>query len=119
MLLTDDDFKKRTPGIYDKVEFQIVDTNKFRLEDIAFTMGGHHYVYPKLISENLICLDNCMDKDNVIATSIHEFVERLFMKFYGIQYEDAHSLSNSVEIIIRAFIEYDLPHLKKEFKKGR
>ena len=119
MLLNDDNFKKRTPCVYDKVEFQIVDTTKFRLEDINFTMGGHHYVYPVQISENVICLDNCMDKDNVIATSIHEFVERTFMKFYGIQYEDAHSLSNSIEIIIRNFIEYKLPHLKKEFKKGR
>ena len=79
--LDDTNFKKRDVGVYDEIKFKIVDTTNVRLKDIRFTMGGHHYVYPAMIQEDEIFLDNCIDKDNVIATSIHEFVERLFMKF--------------------------------------
>ena len=105
--------------MYDVVALEIKDTTKLRLKDIAFTMGGHYYVYPELIPEDKIFLDNCMDKDNMIATSIHEFVERTFMKFYGIQYEDAHKLSNDVEIVVRKFMAEKLPELDKKFIKGR
>jgi hypothetical protein len=107
------------PSEYDKVKLEIVDTNKVRLIDINFTMGGHHYVYPDLIAEDEIFIDNRMDKDNITATAIHEFVERTFMKFYGIKYEDAHKLSNNVEIVVRKFIAYKLPELEKDFVKGR
>jgi hypothetical protein len=118
-ILDELDLKKKTKGIYDAVGFEIVDTNELRLVDINFTMGGHHYVYPNLIPQNMVYLDDCMDKDNMIATSIHEFVERTFMKFYGIQYEDAHKLSNDVEIVVRNFIADKLPDLDKDFIKGR
>ena len=106
-------------GQFDEVSFETVDVTGIRLDDINFTMGGHHYVYPEIIPENSIFLDTQMDKDNVIATAIHEFVERTFMKFYGISYEPAHKLSNDVEIIIRKFIAEKLPELDKDFVKGR
>jgi hypothetical protein len=119
MDLDDSNFKKRCEGQYDQVCLKIVDTTDIRLKDINFTMGGHHYVYPNLIHEDEIWLDNCMDKDNVVATSIHEFVERTFMKFYGLEYEDAHDLSNRIEIFIRRFISEDLPYLDRKYIKGR
>jgi hypothetical protein len=119
MALEDIDLQKKECVVYDVVGLEIKDTNELRLKDINFTMGGHYYVYPNLIEENRIYLDNCMDKDNMIATSIHEFVERTFMKFYGIQYEDAHKLSNDVEIVVRNFIADKLPDLDKDFIKGR
>ncbi len=106
-------------GQFDEVHFETVDVTGLRLDDINFTMGGHHYVYPELIPENSIFLDTQMDKDNVVATAIHEFVERTFMKFYGIGYEDAHKLSNDVEIVVRKFIANSLPDLDKPFVKGR
>ena len=117
----EDKFCKKNPnfGQFDEVHFETVDVTGIRLDDINFTMGGHHYVYPELIPENSIFLDNQMDKDNMIATAIHEFVERTFMKFYGIQYEDAHLLSNEIELIARKFIAYKLPSLTKDFVKGR
>jgi hypothetical protein len=119
MTLNDDNFKKRCAGQYDQICFKIVDTTDIRLKDINFTMGGHHYVYPNMISEDEIFLDNCMDKDNVIATSIHEFVERVFMKFYGLDYEDAHDFSNRVETLVRKFIAEDIPYLDRDYIKGR
>lgn len=106
-------------GICDEIKLEIVNTDKIRLKDINFTMGGHHYVYPDLIKEKKIYLDNRMDINNIVATSIHEFVERTFMKFYGISYEPAHELSNDVEIIIRKFIAKKLPKLEKDYIKGR
>lgn len=106
-------------GQFDEVHLETVDVTGIRLDDINFTMGGHHYVYPELIPEDKIYLDNCMDKDNMIATSIHEFVERTFMKFYGISYEPAHKLSNDVELIVRKFIANELKDLDKDFIKGR
>ena len=118
-IIEDFNFKKKECGIYDKLVLELVDINKLRLIDIDVTMGGHYYVYPNLIEENRIYLDNCMDKDNMIATSIHEFVERTFMKFYGISYEPAHKLSNDVEIIVRKFIANELKDLDKDFIKGR
>lgn len=117
--IINDNVTKKTHAIYDSVNLEIVDTNALRLKDINFTMGGHYYVYPNLIDENKIALDDCMDKDNIIATSIHEFVERTFMKFYGISYEPAHKLSNEVEVIVRKFIAEKLPELDKNFIKGR
>lgn len=118
-LLPPRDETRQKLGIYDKVNLEVVNTTQLRLKDIAFTMGGHHYVYPKLIKDESIYLDNMMDKDNIIATSIHEFVERTLMKFYGIGYDDAHNLSNDVEIIVRRFIANKLPGLEKDFVKGR
>lgn len=112
------DVRNKT-GIYDQVNLEIVDTTTMRLKDIRFTMGGHHYAYPELINEFSVYLDNRMDKDNIVATAIHEFVERTFMKFYGIGYDTAHKLSNDVEIIIRKFIADELPNLSKDFTKGR
>jgi hypothetical protein len=106
-------------GIYDIVKLEIVNTDELRLKDINFTMGGHYYVYPDLAEEDKIIIDNRMDKNNIVATSVHEFVERTFMKFYGLGYEDAHKLSNDVELVVRKFIAYKLPELKKDFVKGR
>lgn len=112
------DVRNKT-GIYDQVNFEIIDTTTTRLKDIRFTMGGHHYAYPELINEFSIYIDNRMDKDNIVATSIHEFVERTFMKFYGIDYDPAHELSNDIELIVRKFIAEELPKLNRKFIKGR
>jgi len=119
MDLIDQNSGKKQHGPFDEVSSEIVDTTKVRLIDINFTMGGHHYVYPDLIEENKIFIDDRMDKDNIIATLIHEYTERLFMKFYGIEYENAHKLSNKVEIVVRQFMASSLPGLDKSFIKGR
>ena len=111
--------KNKEFGEFDKVSLETVDVTGLRTDDINFTMGGHHYVYPELIPEESIFLDNQMDKDNVIATAIHEFVERTFMKFYGIGYEDAHKLSNEIELVARNFMANSLPGLDTPFVKGR
>jgi hypothetical protein len=119
--MMEDKFCKKNYGFgqFDEVHFETVDVTGIRLDDINFTMGGHHYVYPEIIPEDSIFLDNQMDKTNVITTAIHEFVERIFMKFYGIQYEDAHKLGNEIELIARNFIANKLPDLDKDFIKGR
>jgi len=106
-------------GVFDSIKSEIINSTLTRLKDINFTMGGHHYVYPELIPEDTIFIDDRMNKDNVIATLIHEYVERLFMKFYGLKYNDAHNLSNEIEIIIRKFMYHNLQFLEKDFIKGR
>ena len=70
--------------------------------DIEFTCGGHHYVYPEYIPENEIWIEGTLDPLDLLATEVHEFVERIGMKYFKLQYEESHSkLANPIERMFR------------------
>lgn len=70
-----------------------------------FTMGGNHSAYPNDIPEGEYWIDDQMSKEDKIATEVHEFVEDVMMRYYGLSYELTHSeLANPCESIVRNYI---------------
>lgn len=70
--------------------------------DIEFTCGGHHYVYPEYIPENEIWVEGTLDAVDLLSTEVHEFVERIGMKYFKLKYEESHSkLANPIERMFR------------------
>jgi hypothetical protein len=112
IMAPDEPMKKR--GIFDTIKVNLINGEEYREKNIAFTMGGHHYVTSdpsyKLIPEDEVWIDGDMAKEDVIATMLHEITERALMKYMGIDYsldkgEGAHEVANKVENIVRSFLD--------------
>lgn len=95
----------RTPAaskLVDTVKVMRVNGARVRDSEIEFTMGGHHYRYPDLIPENEIWIDDSLAEKDILATLVHEFVERTVMKMLGMEYETAHEqFADPVERVVR------------------
>ncbi len=90
-----------TTKLWDNIVVKLVDGASIRNnKNVEFTMGGHHYIYD-FIPENEIWIDQDMQEEDIIATSIHEFTERAIMKYNYIDYDDAHDVASAAEKVIR------------------
>ena len=64
---------------------------------IEFTMGGNWYggtkpdTYHPVCEEDEVVLHELMPPVDLLATLVHECVERYMMKEHGLSYDDAHS----------------------------
>lgn len=64
---------------------------------IEFTMGGNWYggtkegTYRPICEEDEVVLHELMPPVDILATLVHECVERYMMKEHGLSYDDAHS----------------------------
>jgi hypothetical protein len=64
---------------------------------IEFTMGANWYggskpeTYWPICAEDEVCLHELMPPVDMLATLVHEVIERYVMKSKGISYDDAHS----------------------------
>ena len=104
IMAPDEPLDKR--GIFDTIKVKLINGEEYREKNIAYTMGGHHYVTSdpayKEIPEDEVWIDGDMSKEDVAATMLHEITERTLMKFFGVEYGDAHEVANKVENIIRS-----------------
>jgi hypothetical protein len=95
---------------YGKIKTYLVNGEHIRnnVEDMGdgksgvdFTMGGHYYVYPKMIPKNEIWIDDNLDSIDRKATILHEMTERREMSG-GMEYVEAHTdYANPPEIVAR------------------
>lgn len=85
----------------DEVEVHEIDGADARRWDQSFSVGGHHYVYPKFFAEHVVGIERGIKGADRTATIIHEVVERLLMKFDGLEYLEAHALANAAEEAVR------------------
>lgn len=70
--------------------------------DTDYTIGGHGYVYPNYIPENVIFIEKSSeDKTDTIADLYHEICEHYQMKYHGLIYEEAHDIATRGERKIR------------------
>jgi len=81
---------------------------------IEFTMGGNWYggsrkdTYWPLCAEDEVVLHELMPPVDLLATLVHELVERWVMKNKGYDYDDAHSdFAEPIEKIARRILESD------------
>jgi hypothetical protein len=79
---------------------------------IEFTMGGNWYggtkkgTYWPICAEDEIVLHELMPPVDMIATAVHELIERYVMKYLGLSYDDAHTeYAEPAERVIRAYLE--------------
>ena len=79
---------------------------------IEFTMGGNYYggtkqgTYHAICEEDEIVLHELMPPVDMIATAVHELVERYVMKNLGLSYDDAHTkYAEPTERVIREYLE--------------
>ena len=79
---------------------------------IEFTMGGNYYggtkegTYWPICAEDEIVLHELMPPVDLIATGVHELVERWVMKYLGLSYGDAHTeYAEPVERELRRYLE--------------
>jgi len=85
----------------ESVKFVIVDGDQVREKNnVDFTMGGNHYAWD-FIPEDEIWVEQDMDETNTIATKLHEFTERLIMKYLGWDYNNAHEVASKPERLLR------------------
>lgn len=74
--------------------------------EVDFIGGGHIYVPYDFIPENEIWIEDLKkDKKEFIALLIHEFTERMLMKYFKLSYEDGHKIATQYETIFRR--QYD------------
>ena len=68
---------------------------------IDFTMGGHYYVYWKIIPKNEIWVEETLQPMDRKATILHEMTERRIMSM-GKEYDETHGeYANPPEIVAR------------------
>jgi hypothetical protein len=79
---------------------------------IEFTMGGNWYggsregTYRPICAEDEVVLHELMPPVDILATLVHEVVERWGMKTKGLSYDDAHSdLAEPAERKARRILE--------------
>lgn len=95
------EFKAIRSDQADVVKFVMVDADAVREKNnVDFTMGGNHYAWD-FIPEDEIWIDQSMDEIDTIATKLHEFVERLVMKYLDWDYNDAHDIASKPERLLR------------------
>lgn len=80
----------------DKISVWLVDGLYVRnCIDIAFTQGGHGYVY-NWIPKSEVWIDNAnISETEWIIT--HELYERFLMKYSNKSYSQAHNMANTIE----------------------
>ena len=61
-----------------------------------FLEGGHGYVY-KWVPNNEIWIENQTHLEEVPVLILHEYVERILMKYYKIKYDRAHEIAAKTE----------------------
>lgn len=90
----------------DDCEVFLVDGKKVRDDwNVEFVLGGHSRVGPEYgdsIPEGEIWVEDTGDPQDLAANVVHEIVERIFMKFAGVEdYEEAHQNASSIEEFLR------------------
>jgi len=76
--------------------------------DIDFTVGGHHWVYPFIPTDEVWIDDAYSDEPREVEFFIaHELLEIKHMK-RGMKYLDAHALANETEKELRATVNKTL-----------
>ncbi len=73
--------------------------------DIDFVAGGNHSRYPNSIPEGEIWLEATNDPHDMGATALHEAIESTVMRDFGLEYEEAHDLSDKFELPFRQEME--------------
>lgn len=98
--------KKLFTTTIDKIKIYLVDAEYVRNNiDIDYTMGGHGYIYPNYIPEDEVWIDNRMNQNDIYATTVHELVERRYMKEQHWTYTKAHEYASKRESNIRKRLE--------------
>lgn len=70
--------------------------------DVDFIGGGHYYASYEFIPENEIWLEQLKEGDREIdAIAVHEFTERMLMKYLHVDYDDAHKIATYYEGVYR------------------
>jgi len=101
------DFEKKPfMTTVDNIKIYLVDAEHVRNNiDIDYTMGGHGYIYPNYIPENEVWIDSRMNQNDIYATSVHELIERRYMKEQHWTYTKAHEYASKRELNIRKRLE--------------
>jgi len=95
----------------DTITVVIVDGERVRNElDIYFTAGGHHWQYD-FIPENEIWIDDLMPEPlDMIASLVHELIERALMKHLNYYNDPAHELASvGAEALRTDWAEHETP----------
>ena len=71
--------------------------NRYKTDYIE---GGHGYVY-KWVPNNEIWIENGLHSKEVPYILLHEYVERILMKYHKKKYDEAHRISSKVEFAMR------------------
>ena len=71
--------------------------NRYKTDYIE---GGHGYVY-KWIPNKEIWIELGIHPDEVPYILLHEYTERILMKYHGIKYDKAHAIAAKVEFKMR------------------
>lgn len=94
-------WKKHLIDIAPDVKAFIVDGEHVRANiEVDFALGGHHY-YSKNIPENEIWLERTPSHRDLADILVHEYVERMYMKYSKVPYKTAHEYATSIENAIR------------------
>lgn len=102
--------KKQYIRTEDGMKIFLIEGDYFRDHlDIDFTVGGHHWVYPFIPTDEVWIDDAYSDEPREVEFFIaHELLEIKHMK-RGMKYLDAHALANMMEKELRANVNKTLP----------
>ncbi len=90
------------------LKIKMVDAVKIRDDkEIDFTMGGNGYAWPDVAKENEILIEKQQVKKDKVETICHEVAERSLMKYFGWEYENAHTVASQVSQVMRDAIGKD------------
>ncbi len=90
------------------LKIKMVDAVKIRDDkEIDFTMGGNGYAWPDVAKENEILIEKQQVKKDKVETIVHEVSERCLMKYFGWEYENAHTVASQVSQVMRDAIGKD------------
>jgi hypothetical protein len=93
--------RKRLLGEFGEVKVWLVDGEAVRNAEaqdakIRFSQGGHDLVYPDMIPEGEVWIDDGQGEDTIPFTLVHELTERSLMAA-GMEYQAAHALADAAE----------------------
>jgi hypothetical protein len=93
---------KEKIGELNGITIFVVDGHLVRdIYDTDFVEGGHGYVY-SWIPNDEIWIDNDLKQDEIKFVLIHEYIELIYMRDYGIEYNKAHELASEYEFKTRS-----------------
>ena len=97
--------KKIASEVLDTVKVVHVNGNEARKKNIEFALGGNHYRYNFIPKDEVWLEHPTKNKNDQIANTTHEIVERLLCKEKGMSYEPAHEIASKVERTLRSTLE--------------